>query len=126
MGVLARAAPRPGDSHRGGQEEERGARTHANQQASRRSRRGLGSGGLSGGTRCWLLGLRGRGGDGEGIDGCGHVDEGPDGAPLEIKERLLGVAFQERLIRRRNSVALVSHPPTIRPVTGREGMIQAR
>ena len=126
MGVLARAAPRPGDSHRHGQEEQHGTRTHGNDEATRRSRRGLGSGGLSGGARGWLLGLRGRGCDGEGVDGGGHVDEGSDGAPLEIKERLLNVAFQERLIRRRHSVALVRPPLTIRPVTGREGMIQAR
>ena len=126
IGVLACAAPRPGDSHRGGQEEERGTRTHANQQASRRSRRGLGSGGLSGGARGWLLGLRGRGCDGEGIDGGGQVNEGPDGAPLEIKERLLGVALQERLIRRWQSVAFVRPPLTIRQVTNKEGIIQVR
>ena len=126
MGVLACAAPRPGDSHRGGQEEQHGTRTEGDQQASRRSRRGLGSGGLSGGARGWLLGLRGRGCDGEGVDGCGHVDEGSDGAPLEIKERLLNVAFQERLIRRWQSVALVRPPLTIRPVTNRERSIQVR
>ncbi len=98
VGVLACSAPCPGDSHRGGQEEERGARAHGDDEAVRRSRRGLGSGGLSGGTRGWLLGLRRCGCDGEGVDRCGQVNEGSDSAPLEIKERLLGVALQERLM----------------------------
>ena len=61
----------------------------------------------------------------KGLMGAGMSMKGPT-VPARIKERLLGVAFQERLIRRRQSVALVRPPPTIRPVTNRERSIQVR
>ena len=124
VGVLACAAPRPGDSHRGGQEEECGARAHGDDQAARRSRRGLGSGGLSGGTRGWLLGLRGRGCDGEGVDGGGQVNEGPDRSFVQGEKCLFDIAFEEGLVAGGDGRTFFGSPVTVGQVAHGQHVIQ--
>ena len=123
VGVLACSAPRPGDSHRGGQEEERGTRTHGDDEAARRSRRGLGSG-VRAGARGWLLGLRGRGCDGEGIDRCGHVDERPDRSLIQGEKRLFDIAFEEGLIAGGDGRTFFGSPVTVGQVAHGQHVIQ--
>ena len=84
------------------------------QQASRRSRRGLGSGGLSGGTRGWLLGLRGRGCDGEGVDGCGQVNERADRCVFVVEQGLFDLAFEQGLVGGRDRRPFFGFPLAVR------------
>ena len=124
VGVLACSAPCPGDSHRRGQEEECGARAHGDDEASRRGRRGLGSGGLSGGARGGLVGLRGRGGDGERVDGCGHVDEGSDRSFVQGEKCLFDIAFEEGLVAGGDGRTFFGSPVTVGQVAHGQHVIQ--